>query len=354
MSFNLSKNIFGLDISEQKLRLIQIKKRGGNLDISSFNEILLEKDIIANGEIKNQKKMIAALQKLIKTVKGTKINSKNIVAVLPEQKTFVKVIEVNFKKDDLENQIKKEIQNHIPLELDELYLDWKILSQTDTEAQVLVGAIQKNISDSYFSVIKKAGLTPLVLEIEAIAITRAIIDKKKSEKDKKAKIIIDFGAARTGLIAYKQGAVQFTSSLPIAGANITETISKTLKIDLKKAEKAKIICGLDQKKCEGALLKILNSAVNNLALHIKKATTFYKSNFPGNNEISEIIICGGGANLNQIDKILSEKIGIPVTIGDPLVNFKKAKNIKVPQDKLLSYTTAIGLALRVWQKGKLI
>ncbi|MFA6254733.1 MAG: type IV pilus assembly protein PilM [Patescibacteria group bacterium] len=351
MEIESSKNIFGLDISQNCVRLIQLKRKNKDFSIKSFNEVRLADGTIVNGEIKNQDKMTEAVKKLVKTVQGDKIKTKNLVAVLPEPKTFIKVIEIVIKneKDNITKLVQEEIKNHIPLEAEDIYFDWQILSQNNNQTKIIVAAIPKVISDSYFDTLTKAGFIPIALEVEAIAIARALI-KEKEEDPKKAKIIIDFGATRTSLIIYDHKAVQFTVSLPISGDKITETISNTLSLDAQKAEEAKIVCGLDQKKCEGAIFKILVASINNLADQIKKSIIFYKTNFVDSNDIAGIIICGGGANLSQIDKILTEALQIPTAIANPLINLGKQKGLNMPADKLLSYATAIGLALRNWQK----
>ncbi|MFA5021461.1 MAG: type IV pilus assembly protein PilM [Patescibacteria group bacterium] len=353
MLFNFSKNTFGLDVSEGALRLIQLKKRGKNLIIFSFNEIKIDQGIIINGEIAKLDNLVSSITKLVKTSQEKKIIAKDVVTVLPEPKTFIKVIEIPYisKEKDLSESIKEEIKKHIPLNLEEACFDWQIVEQSNKTTKILVGVVPQEISNSYFSAIQKAGLIPLIFEIEAIAIARAVIDEKE-KNTKQAKIIIDFGATRTGLIVYDQQTVQFTSSLPISGNKITETIATNLKLELAQAEKAKIVCGLDPQKCEGAVLKIMALAIDNLANHINQAITFYKTNSPDSNAVTEIILCGGGANLCQIDKVLTEKLKLPVTIANPLINLGKNRKIKIPQDKLLSYTTAIGLGLRVWQKEK--
>lgn len=347
-----NKNIFGLDIGDRSLKLVQLKPRGKKLALSSYNDLSLPPDLIINGEIKQPDKLNNLLNQLIKSVRGAKINTKKIITVLPETKTFIKVIEISStSEENLSELVQEEIKNHIPFDPNEIYLDWQVLQRAKDMMKLLVGAAPKDIVDSYTSFLEKSGLTSYVLEIEAAAIIRSLIgEKMKQEAEKKAKIIIDFGAVRTGLIVYDQGTVQFTISLPISGNKITETIQKTLDLDWQKAEKAKIICGLDQTKCEGALLKILSSAINNLATQIKKAAVFYKTNYPAANAIEEIIICGGGANFIKIDKVLSEKLKLPVKIGNPIANIVQTKKLAIPANKLLSYTTAIGLALRAWQK----
>ncbi len=348
---DLNKNIFGLDISDRALRLVQLRKNGNKIILRSYNDIAVPADIVNHGEIIQEDKLIKLLNQLVTSAKGGKINTRNIITVLPESKTFIKVIEIpSTDKENLPGVIDEEIKNHIPLSRDEIYLDWQILNQTSDSINVLIGAAPKNIVDSLTSTLEKGGLVPYIFEIEATAITRSLIKKD----DQKAKIIIDFGAVRTGLIIYDHSTIPFTVSLPISGNKITETIAKTLNLDIKDAEKAKIVCGLDSKKCEGALLKILLKSIEDLTRQINKAMVFYQTNFPKGNQISEVILCGGGANFSDIDKVLSEKLKIPVKIGNPFTNIARSKKSIIPADKILSYTTAIGLALRAWQKKDLI
>lgn len=352
MAINLHENMFGIDISDRALRLVQFKKRGRKTILSSYNEVGIPQEVLNNSDIKEKDKLVKALKQLVKTAKGDRLLTKNIIAVLPEQKTFIKVIEVTLDdKKPLPELIKEEVKNHIPIDIENIYLDWQQLNEDKEEkeekAKFLIGAAPKDVIRSYTSVLEEAGLVPNILEIEAASIIRSLIAE---EDDKKAKIIIDFGAIRTGLIIYDQQTVQFTVSLPISGIKITETISKSLKLDWKKSEKAKIVCGLDKKKCEGALLKILLEPIDRLTTQIKKSMAFYKSNFSNSKEISEIILCGGGANFLKIDEVLSEKLNLPVKVGNPFTNATQTKRISIPKNKILSYTTAIGLALRAFQK----
>ncbi|OGY43419.1 MAG: hypothetical protein A2729_04585 [Candidatus Buchananbacteria bacterium RIFCSPHIGHO2_01_FULL_39_14] len=353
--FGQMQQAFGLDLSDRTIRLAKCKKIGKKIILTSYNESAVPNDIVINGEIQQPDKLIKLIQQLIKTAAGQKIKTKNVISVLPETKTFIKVLTLpnQINKKNLEETpklIEKEIINHIPLAPEEIYFDWQLLEQGSDWSSVLVGATPKNLVDSYYSVLQNCGLTPYVLEIEAAAIVRSLL----SEKEKGAKIIIDFGAMRTGLIIFDKNTIQFTVSLPISGNKITEAIAKTLKLDEKKAEKAKLVCGLDREKCEGAMLKVLMGSINNLAEQIKKAIIFYKTNFVSGNEISEIIICGGGANFLKIDEVLKEMLNLPVKIGNPLNNLSLDKKISLSKNKILSYTSAIGLALRSLQKEKFI
>ncbi len=353
-------DMFALDIGDQSLRLVQLKRNGKKNILTSYNELAVPAGIIKNGEIINAPQLTKLIRTVITSAKGKKITSKNIISVLPETKTFVKVITAvtqerrALKHEELRELVQNEIVKHIPIDVNDIYLDWQIVAHTRTSTQLLVGAVPKTTSDSYLTVIEQAGFTPLILEVEAAAIIRSIFgDTKKGETSAvdTAKIIIDFGAVRTGLMLFDHNTIQFTVSLPISGEKITNTIATTLNIDPQKAEESKIVCGLDPNKCEGALLKILMQSMAELAQEIKKAMSYYQSTFPHARAVTEVVLIGGGANFLQIDTVLSEKLGVPIRIGDPGQFITMKEKTVIPKNKLLSFATAIGLGLRALQKN---
>lgn len=343
------KKSFGLDISDRAVRLIQTKKNGKKFSILSHNELPLPKGVIESGEIKNIPLLSETTKKLINTAKGKKIQCNHVISVLPETKTIIKLIKIFCENMELLPQaILQEMTRHIPYAMDEIYFDWQIVGKfkPQRENNILFCAAPIGIVNSYIEAIKGANLIPLALEIEAAAIVRGIFPLEESAEDAGGSIIVDLGANRTSLIACEKGIIHFTMSLPISGEDITQKISEKLKIDYKKAEEAKILCGLDEKKCSGALKKILYSSIDNLIDKIGEAIMFYKSISAGNS-IQKIILSGGGAQLMGLDKILTEKFSLPVDYGNPLVNiYKIEKSAALPKKKLQSFTTSIGLSLR--------
>ncbi|HLC89634.1 MAG TPA: pilus assembly protein PilM, partial [Patescibacteria group bacterium] len=216
--FGRLQQAFGLDISDQAIRLINCRKIGKKNIITNFNELAVPANVINNGEIIEPQTLSKLIQQLVKSTAGPKIKTKNVISVLPETKTFIKVLTLNAaidKKniDHVAALIEKEIVNHLPVSPDEIYFDWQLLETKSDSAKVLVGAAPRNIVDSYLSVLEKSDLTVYALEIEAAALSRSLL----AEKEESAKILIDFGAIRTGLTIYDKNTIQFTVSLPISG-----------------------------------------------------------------------------------------------------------------------------------------
>lgn len=348
---------FALDIGELTLKLIQLKKVGGVIKLVSFSEVDLPEECIKNGEIKNQEQFKRSLSLLLKSINGKRIKTKNLISVLPEPKTFIKWIKVEASVEELKQKkyqdgelvipeiIIRETEEHIPLPIKEVYLDWQVIGGSIDSTEILIGVASKNIVNNYLESLKYCGFEVVALEIESVAIIRSLFPLSKPLATSGAKIIIDFGLLGTSLIIYAQNNIKFTVSLPISSKILTNALSQKLKIPFDKAEKAKVICGLDSNKCQGVVKEILSDEINQLIQKIKEAINFYKDHFIDVQEINEIIICGGGSNLVGLDELLASALGKSVKKADPLINIRKAHKNFTP-DHSLRFTTTIGLALR--------
>lgn len=330
--FSSSIEIFGLDIGDLSLKVALFKRRGKKIELKTYGEKNLPPDYFLKGEIKKEKEVAEIIKKFIKE---KKISTPYLVAVLPETKTFIKTIEVSYSNEaDLFENIKKEMGLYVPFKLEEVYLDWQKISE-GVKSKILVGLAPKNIVDSYVKTLKMADLKPVALEIESVAILRALDDKEF----KKPKVIIDLGATRSSLIVVDEGIIQLTISLHFSGENLTREISLKLNLNYEEAEKLKKNFGKEGKN--EILEKIIFPQLDNLAKILKTHIDFYQEN--SKKKVEEIIICGGGANLFGIDSFLEEKLKIKVKRGNPLKMIEKKD---ISEEEAIIYTTAIGLALR--------
>jgi type IV pilus assembly protein PilM len=365
----LKPEAFGLDISDLSLKIIKLKKKRGVLSLASFGETEIKPGIIRAGEIKDEKKLAEIIKEAMEKVKGEKIKTKYVVASLPEEKAFLQVITLpRMSEEDLKSAVIYEAENYIPLPIEEVYLDSQIVPPVYNHLDhfdVLIAALPKKTVDPYISSLKLAGLKPKALEIESLAITRALI---KNEITTSPVLLIDLGATRTSFIIFSGHSLRFTSSIPVSSGAFTEIISKALGVNLAEAEKLKIKHGLEEKiqikikgeKIEkererGKIFEALVPALVDLIQQIKRCLEYYQTHAahehlpPDGKGVSKILLCGGGANLKGLTDSLSLQLKIPTELGNPWINIlpEPQKEVKeLPFEESLKYTTALGLALR--------
>ncbi len=338
----------GLDIGDRSLKAIQLKKTlSGHLEISAVSSIGVAEGVFDEGNIKEPAKLTEALKQLFAKPSYGKFVTNNVVACLPETKTFIMMIDIPpMSEVERPQAIKWEAEHHIPVPIDDTYWDWQAMPSANNNAHIpiLLGVAPKDISHSYTDVLADAKLTPLALEIEAVAIIRSLISNELNNSPQ-ATMVIDIGGTRTSLMVFDKGSIQFSVSLPISGRRITQTVAKTLNISEAEAEKAKKICGFDKDKCDGAIVSILQPIVDELITRVRESQIFYRDHFPNGSKIGQVILCGGGANFKKINDIFAAALQLPISLGNPTVNLDKTA-LHIPPEEIVGYTTAIGLALR--------
>lgn len=351
----LKPEAFGLDISDLSLKIIKLKKKGKFLDLASLGEQKIKPGIIKAGEIRKEEDLVKIIREALSQVKGQAIKTKYVVTSLPEEKAFLQVIKMpTMSAEDLKSAVIYEAENYIPLPIQDVYLDSQIVPPVDhlKELDVLIAALPKKTVEPYISCLKKADLKPICLEIESLAIARALV---KDEVSTSPLLLIDLGATRTSFIIFSGRSVRFTSSMPVSSQIFTDIISKALKINLLEAERLKIKRGLERKKGKREIFEALIPALTDLLQQIKTCISYSQTHvsfehLPSNSKgITKVLLCGGGANLKGLPKFLSEELKIPVEIGNPWINIlpeSKKEKPELPFKKSLSYTTALGLALK--------
>jgi type IV pilus assembly protein PilM len=355
---DLQPEIFGLDISDLSLKIVKLKKRGEFFDVESCDEAEIKSGIIENGIIKNKDALAQTIKKACENVKGKKLKTKYVVASLPEEKSFLEVIQMpKMKEGELSSAVLFEAENHVPLPIDQLYVDFQIIIPIVDHLDhydILIAAMHKEIVDSYVYCLKKAGLIPVALEVESQAIARALI---KSEQSLYPIVLVDFGQTTTDFIIFSGKSIRFTSTLPVSSDQITEAISRGLNISYKEAEKIKQKHDLAGKKTSAEDKKVsefILPVLNNLSDQIEKYINFYQEHsshehLPESPEKEKIIFCGGGAKMAGFAEFFSKKIKIPAEAGNPLVNIPAKKTNKsslISEKNSLTFSTALGLALR--------
>ena len=347
---------FGIDLSDFSIKIISLEK-SKKISLASFGRQEIASGIIEEGEIKKETELIETIKKATKEIKGAPLKNKHCVVSLPETESFIRILQLPMmEKEEVGEAIKWEIETNIPLSLNEIYYDWQIISDQNKNGNqqrldILVGVLPKKTVDPYLSVLKNAGLKPTAFEIESLAIARSLM---KDAYCQEPTLIIDLGAKKTSLVIFCGQAVYFTASLPVSNFSLITTLGEKLNIAYDQARQLKIQQGLGYENPQNQIFQALKPALDEMANKIKNYIDFFEFHASvnlgaPNNKIKKAILCGGGANFSGIEKLLQDELKINVEIGNPWLNVFPGPSPNLsefPTQEALSYTTAIGLALR--------
>lgn len=345
---------FGLDISDRTAKFMKLaKNRSDGFDIAYFGEIGIPEGIVASGEIKKPMELGKLLSGLWGAARHP-VRDRFVVASLPEEKSFVRVIQLpKVKLQEVDSVIKWEIEGNIPLALSELYFDYEVLDPLANHLDhydVLVTAFPKSLVDSYVAILKHEGFVLVALELESQAISRAVIE---DQRGKDPVIIVDIGATHTGFVIFGGGSMVFTISIEIGGKDFDEAIMKNLGVSEEEARDLKKNIGLDRRYKNEVLFEALVPPLSVITDEIKKQFLFYRDHAEHRHgldpEIRRVILSGGDANLVGLEKHLSLALKKEVVIARPFVKILGDTRAVLPsmnKNDILRYTTTVGLALR--------
>jgi len=351
LKFSNNLNAFGIDLSDRSIKVAQVKKNNNNkLQLYAYGREDIPKGLIADGEIKEPEEIVKLIKKTLANSEINPIKSKFVIYSIPEPKGFIRVMEIKkVAEKDIEDVVRYEAQQLFPINIEESYLDWQILSDKNDEKEtmkILAAAVPQQLVDSYSSVLKSAGLKPVAAEIESIAITRSLINKNQTTRPI---LVIDLGRDRTSFIIFKNLAVQFTASIPVCGEEIIKAVSNKMNLSEKKSEQIIKKCGLIFKDDCKDVYRAIQPSLREMIRYISKLVNFYKEHYKLESDIAKVIICGGEAKIPGMSSFLSLRVKKEVEKGNPWVNIISSDKKETPlisEDDSMVFVTVLGLALR--------
>lgn len=369
-SISRANALFGLDISDISLKLVELSGKSSGFEVQAYSDSSIPKEVMSGDKIINPSLLVSGIKQIVHAPKFGKVTTPHVVASLPETKCFVRVIQMPAVSEaEAEEAVPWEAEAYIPMPISQVYLDWLILNASEkagdeNKMKILITAAPRDYIDDLVGIIKEAGLELVALEAESQATARSIVAKNTNE----TVLIADIDTIRTSLIIYDKGVLQFTSSLPVAGNMMTETIAKTLSVSFDEAEKLKREIGVGEEaagetdaKTMGKVRRAIMPIVDNLVEEIKNIIRFYEDHSAGGGRIGKLLLVGGSSKLKHLPSFLHDKFthsgvldhalrslpGMKVELGNPWINILgKGQTPPMSRESSLSFATAIGLAMR--------
>jgi len=387
--FSSPTSYLGIDIGTSSIKMVELENYKNQARLKTYGYADISTNILRSNIEKNNQ-IIA--NHIIDLASKSNVQSKQVVAALPTFSVFNFIISIApIPKKDLPAAIKWEAKKYIPIPIEDMILDWKILNKkevgnkkekdqdfkkeevktvkedkveekigvapneeqaeqkraeevvksksVDNNYRILLTAAPKNLVARYIDIFKKTKMNLLSLETEAFALSRALIGNDPSNV-----LIVDIGANTADICVIEQGVPVLNRGIDTGGESITKNIMTSMNVNRERAEQFKRDFGLSslgQKNVPDVIQKSLDSIVN----EIKYVFELYQRQ--GTAKIDKIVLTGGSSFLPNLPEYLSDLLHIPVIIGDPWDRIIYPLDLKpVLQEIGPRMGAAIGLAMR--------
>ncbi|HTE22156.1 MAG TPA: type IV pilus assembly protein PilM [Candidatus Limnocylindria bacterium] len=341
--FYHDKPVFGLDIGFDSVKVMQVavgqKKQNTVLGygVAAFDPAAIKDGVIA--DIESLAKSIQAM--FANQITGD-ISTRRVVLAVPSTRTFTQSLSLpKMAKKDLRPAVLGEIEQYIPAQMDELYIDFDITRETPEGTELQVVAAPKVIVDSYLSLMQVLGLEIVAVETTISSSTRLFV---QAEQSSVPTILMDFGSVSSDITIYDQ-AILTTGTVPGGGDSFTSLIADKLGVSKQEAHVIKTRYGLGVSKKQAEITDALKPMLDQLGKEVRRMIRYYEERSTDQRKISQIVTMGGGANMPGLSEYLTNSLRLAARMCDPWQNLS-FDGLQPPSSSEKSmYVTATGLAM---------
>lgn len=232
----------GLDIGSSTIRATQVREGRNGTTLERVGQVLLPTGAVRDGEIVQPDVVVAALKELWKSAK---LKGRKVSVGLANQQVIVRRLDLPFMTEsELRASLPLQVDGLIPIPVDEAVLDFCYLGEhtgDDGEhmVRILVVAALRTMVDELLSVVQKAKLDPVGIDLDAFAALRSLTPPEMLS-DPAAEMLVDVGATVTDMVVHQSGSPHFVRTVLFGGQRMTVMLADRLDIDLDEAERLKL------------------------------------------------------------------------------------------------------------------
>jgi type IV pilus assembly protein PilM len=339
--------IFGLDMSSSALKLMMLQKNGSDISVERY----FIQQLLSN---KIRDKRILDTDYITETLKHTlacaNISTKNVCLAVPNSITITKKLDlpIDLTDKEIENEIYIEADKYIPYALDEINIDYQILSRDEEEGkiEVFIIACKSDDLNARIEIAENAGLNPVIVDVDSYATGRAfneVLVHGGMDSSNSLTGLIDIGSNLITLNIFKGKRLIYTKEQAFGGIKLMEEIQSRYGLTFEEALAAKKFNDLP----DDYAVEVLQPYKVSLTQQINRACQFFFSNGKYHT-IDKLYLTGGVSNINGLADIVQETLKIKTLIANPFANLLVSDQINIDRlyEDSSTLMTTFGLELR--------
>ncbi len=324
------EEIAGLDMTREAIRVAQVSQdKDEKWILDKFSYRLLDQEKVSENILEHKDYLAEEIEL---AMANAKITSKNIALSIPVTSALIKVVTGPLMTDE---ELKKAIdtdslwENLVQLtdNLNDYSIFHQVINRNSKNNTMEILFVASKLSDvnAYSSIIKKAGLNPVIMDVRCFTLKNAYDNTKfKSITEKGNSAILELGIEENYLMIIHNNTPRFTD------------------VFLRPQEKQSILeIASDQISTEA------EAVIRRYAMQIKQAITDYESKYE--NKISSIQVVSSLKNIKYLIPVFKKNLPTTGFVNfDPLqsVSIPSYNSEKIPDDNKSPLSSVLGLAYR--------
>src|ERR1051325_4394220 len=345
-----SKTIVGLDVGSSSIKAVELKKGRNGIEVAHLGLEPLAPDIVVDSMIVDSGTVSSAIAKLFTE---NEIKTKMVATAVSGHSVIVKKISLPSMSDqELAETIQKEAAQHIPFDLEDVSLDYQILSEDvgSPQMDVLLVAVKKDKILNYTNVLSMAGKSPAIVDIDALALQNCY-EYNYQPAPGQVVALLNLGASVMNINIVKGTTPLFPRDVSVGGHQYTDSLQKELDLSFEDGEPLKLGNKVGTVS-EDAKQPILQQVTEIIVLEIQKTFDFFRASAEGGPS-ARLLLVGGASKVPGLVEALRQEFSLPVEILNPFQRIAPAADgvgAELIERNAGQLAVAVGLALRSFEE----
>jgi general secretion pathway protein L len=295
----MMKNVVGLDLGSHSIKAVELRQT-----LRGLEPVQLRLQPSTEDE--------GGLPELLRRFARTHhIPLEHVVTAIPGHQISSRRLDFPFRdRKKLAGAVPFEVEGEIPFPIEDVLVDWEIVSGDRSEATVSTAIVQRKHVSELLAELQLANCDPRVLEAEGFALGNlsSLFDLAGT------RLLADIGHRKTTLCLLMDGVAVATRTLTVGGKTLTEAIARDRGWNLEEAERSKCEDGIFQLGFNSTSPSAL-AVLDRIARETVRTLESLEPVIGGSPEakVSALTLVGGSAKLHRIDEYLSQRTGIPAS-----------------------------------------
>jgi type IV pilus assembly protein PilM len=275
----------------------------------------LPPEAIVSDEIRDREAVIFNIQSLIDQ---TDPRIRDVVVSISGHGVITDRFTIDRKTGaEAEQAILFETEQRAPFDVDDVSLDYHVIKTDEdiNKMDVLLVAARKEYLKMVLDLIEDAGLRPVIVDDDALAILNAYENNYEIDPSRITSLV-NIGHDVTNITYLVDGLYHSTRDVSSGTRDIYNAIQKEFRLNpelTNKAIKGEMNDSIDQDMLKATII----SSTDDLMSGLELAFSYFKSQAKADS-IDWIVLSGGGALIPYLPEFLQSKLNIPLEIANPL------------------------------------
>jgi len=319
--FGRKRTTVALDIGSGLIKLVVIDHGSGEPVLTKVAFTSVVDGAIVEGEVMDPGIVADAVRGLLSTAG---IKAKKVVTAVGGRDVIIKKISMDrMKEGEAREQIRWEAEQHVPFDMDNVELDFQILDPEGEGLQmaVLLVAAKRELVETKQTLLSDVGLEAAVIDVDAFALHNAF-ELNYPDAMRGVVGLVNIGHEMTNVNILDDGVPVLTRDIMIGTRRFREDLQRERNMSADEADQ--LLRGFERNE---ALEPLLASRGEELAVGIERAAAFLQSSSRSASGLARIFTSGGGSRIPGLNRILADRLRLPVQTANPLERLQVADGV---------------------------